>query len=367
MARRTGVLMVDEYRPKDMKSLDVHTDTTARLERIAKSQDFPHLLFYGPSGAGKKTRVMALLREHYGVGVSRLRIEQRSVQATSSKTIDVSVLVSPYHIEVNPAEAGVYDRAVVMNLVKELAESAPLMDTAGKRGFKVVVISEVDRLTRTAQQALRRTMEKYMSTCRLILVATSLSRVMAPLRSRCLAIRVPLPSTEEVGTVLSNVAKKEKFVLPEGVSAEIVQRSGRNMRRALLCLEATKVQRKVLQDGMAVFVPEWERFVAEIATEICHEQTPKRVWEVRGKLYELLTNCIPPEEILERLILELLKHVDSPTQIRVASAAAHYDHALRTGSRPIIHLEAFVCEFMALYRTYLAHLARSQAQPPRRI
>lgn len=62
----------------------------------------------------------------------------------------------------------------------------------------VVVIHEADALTRDAQAALRRTMEKYMSNMRLILCANSTSKLIAPIRSRCLLMRVAAPSTEEV-------------------------------------------------------------------------------------------------------------------------------------------------------------------------
>jgi DNA polymerase III delta prime subunit len=58
------------------------------------------------------------------------------------------------------------------------------------------------RLSREAQQSLRRTMEKYSGACRLVMCCSNVSKVMEPVRSRCLCVRVPGPRPEELMELL---------------------------------------------------------------------------------------------------------------------------------------------------------------------
>ena len=66
-------LWVDKHRPLALDKVDYGKEQAQALSRLAASGDLPHLLFYGPSGAGKKTRVMALLRAIFGSGVEKVR------------------------------------------------------------------------------------------------------------------------------------------------------------------------------------------------------------------------------------------------------------------------------------------------------
>ncbi|KAM0040223.1 putative DNA polymerase III, clamp loader complex, gamma/delta/delta subunit [Helianthus debilis subsp. tardiflorus] len=60
---------------------------------------------------------------------------------------------------------------------------------------------------------------------------------------------------------------------------------------------------------------------------------------IRGKLYELLVNCIPPEIILKRLLYELLKKLDFELKHEVYHWAAYYEHRMRLGQKAIFHID----------------------------
>ena len=73
-------------------------------------------------------------------------------------------------------------------------------------------------------------------------MCTNPCKVIAPIRSRCLCLRVAAPTVEEVSSVLLAVAHKEGVKCPPALAERIARASDRNLRRAVLTLEACKVR-----------------------------------------------------------------------------------------------------------------------------
>lgn len=340
-------LWLDKYRPTDLSKLHYHHEQAENLRNLTKQGDFPHLLVYGPAGAGKKTRIMCLLKELYGPGVEKLRIVKMNFTTASNKKLEVSTLSSNYHIEVNPADVGIYDRIVVMELIKNVAQSHQL-DVNGQREFKVIVLTGVDELTKDAQHALRRTMEKYITHCRLILCANSTSLVTPAIKSRCLSIRVPAPTAAEIINVLQIVAKKEKYNPPEEMLQTISQKCDRNLRRALLMLQAASQDPK-----SQIREPDWMLHIQHVADEILTQQSIQKIANVRNMLYELIIHNIPTNIIFKTLLDKLLAKCDISLHEKVVGLAAEYEHRLHHGNKKIFHLEAFVANFMYIYKEFL--------------
>lgn len=76
----------------------------------------------------------------------------------------------------------------------------------------------------------------------------------------------------------------------------------------MLTLNSDQVTEKTL-----IPPPDWEALISQVADEILAERSPARILQVRAKLYDLLTHCIPASTILKVAFLT------------VVSARAHAD------------------------------------------
>ena len=88
-------------------------------------------------------------------------------------------------------------------------------------------------------------------------------------------VRVPAPSTNEVGLILKYIAQKENFNLPAPLIASITNLSRRNLRRAIMMLQTIKLKHETLSEKTFVPRPEYETYTIDIAKDVLQEQSPK--------------------------------------------------------------------------------------------
>ena len=176
------------------------------------------------------------------------------------------------------------------------------------------------------------------------------------------------PSLEDVASVITKVAKKEGCSLPPQLAQRIAEKSKRNLRRAILLVESCKVAQYPFSAQQEVPDLDWELYLKETADQIVQEQSPRRVSEIRNRLYELISHCIPPEVIKRLRTLEfnialqvifvglqreLAKNCDGELKTELCQMAAFYEHRLTKGNKAIYHLEAFVVKFMTAYAKFM--------------
>ncbi|KAH3677017.1 hypothetical protein WICMUC_001923 [Wickerhamomyces mucosus] len=345
-------LWVDKYRPTNLSQLDYHSSVSARLSALSTSGDFPHLLVYGPSGAGKKTRVLSILNELFGSGVNKMKIDVRTFTTSTNKKLEFNIVSSSYHLEITPSDLGNNDRVVIQDLLKEIASTEQVDFSTGKHRFKVIIINEADSLSKDAQAALRRTMEKYSRNIRLILISNTTSNIIPPIKSRTLLIRIPAPSVNDIVQVLNKLSSKQEIPLPESETErvetlrKIAESSERNLRRALLLIEALSMQNEKLTPTTPMIQLDWESVIKKLAFNINRERNVSRISQSRSTLYELLSHCIPARIILKKLTFELIQLVNFKAKSQIIEIAAIFDERLSLGSKAIYHLEGFVAKSM---------------------
>lgn len=118
----------------------------------------------------------------------------------------------------------------------------------------------------------------------------------------------------------------------------------------------TRLHSEKITDDTPIPPPDWEALISQIAKEIMEEHSPNRILQVRAKLYDLLTHCIPPTTILKTLTFKLIALIDDDLKYDVIKWSAFYEHRVRTGTKVIFHLEAFVAKFMRIFEMYLMQM-----------
>jgi DNA polymerase-3 subunit gamma/tau len=118
-----------------------------------------------------------------------------------------------------------------VDTIRELLESVQTLPYQSK--FKVYIFDEVHMLSKSAFNALLKTLEEPPAHVKFILATTEPEKIPETVRSRCEMYSFVKPSQDVLTQVVKNIAKKEKVIIEKGV-AELVALAGNGSFRDTL-------------------------------------------------------------------------------------------------------------------------------------
>ena len=314
---------VEKYRPRLLDDVVNQEGIIKRLKQFVKDKSMPHIIFAGPAGTGKTTSALAMVRELYG----------------NKKAINIT------YLELNASDARGID--VIRTYIKDFARAKPPSDIS----FKILILDEADNMTAPAQQALRRTMEKYTRNCRMILICNYSNKIIPPIQSRCVVFRFSSLRNEDIKNRVKFVANKEAIsVSPDGLNA-LVDVSKGDCRRAINYLQSCgTISKNIDQD---------------VVFRVAGEVPPERIREVlktalKGQLqFSLkLLNDITREyglsgiNIVKNLHREIYDlDVSEDVKIELTKILAEFEYRLSQGGTEEIQLQALLANIVTLHDT----------------
>ena len=326
-------------------------DVIKKIEHsVWQYSNFQHLIIYGPCGCGKEALVNKLLEKIYGKNNVELKNIEYTVNGYSNTKTKIMIKQSKHHIIIEPNSNG-FDKYLIQEIIQDYAKSELLTIFKHKKPFKIVVINKIDNLSYYAQASLRRTMEKYSSSCKFILISDQLTKIIEPLRSRCLLVRIPLPSQSQILETLLYICNKEKINIPNYKLKEIIINSDNKINHAIWLLE-------MYNHGIN-YEKNWEQCINLIVENITNTKlhTNKKLYntfkKIREQYYILFITNVPTQLIIRKIMNKLIKITDNLVlRYNIINITSIFEQRLSQGTRHIIHMEAYIARLILLFNNY---------------
>ncbi|MDO8647566.1 MAG: replication factor C small subunit [Candidatus Diapherotrites archaeon] len=308
---------VEKYRPERLADVVGQKEIAKRLESYVKNRNLPNLLFSGPAGVGKTTSSIAMAKELFGGS-----FQQNFLELNASDTRGIEVV-----------------RGEIKDFARTLAFDS---------GFKIIFLDESDALTQDAQQALRRTMEKYTRTVRFVLSCNYSSKIIEPIQSRCVVFRFKPLSSKEVEERLKMICANEGLKIEEKALKAIYYVSQGDLRKSINILQASSSFSKSITEENVYSVSSRAR--PEEIKEMIKFALNADFLKAREKLDFLLFEYgMSGEDVILQLYREVMDlpedELPSKTKIELVDIIGEYNFRLVEGASERIQLEALLAQF----------------------
>jgi len=306
-------MWVEKYRPTKLTEVIDQEEIIGSLSSLLKNQsEMPHLLFSGSAGVGKTTVALCLLKQILG---DRWKDSSLELNASDERGINM-----------------------VRERVKKFSRFAGF-DT--KIPFKIIILDEADEMTPDAQTALRRIIEDTAKFCRFILIANNISKIIAPIQSRCAVFKFTLIPEKLIISHLKTIAKKEKIKTDDKGLKAVSDYSNGDLRHAINLFQTAASLGIVSEDNV------------KASAGLTKTQDVSKVLKLAldGKLADARNKMIELIKVYGMSESDFLKYINGavfetkPGRIsEILETIAKYDYRILVGSNYEIQLSALLAE-----------------------
>ncbi|MBI5696931.1 MAG: replication factor C small subunit [Thaumarchaeota archaeon] len=308
-----SLMWVEKYRPQKITDLVNQKEIVGSLTALLKNvNEIPHLLFSGSAGVGKTTLAMCLCRQILGDGWKEFTLE---LNASDERGINM-----------------------VRERVKKFSRFAGLDSNIP---FKVIILDEADEMTSDAQTALRRIIEDTAKTCRFILIANNISKIIEPIQSRCAVFKFTRIAEKEVIVHLKEIAKKEKVKSDEDGLKSIYDYTEGDLRHAINLLQATASLGSITEENVKASAGLTKTTDVD---EVLKMALAGKITEARNKMVELIKVYGMSESDFLKYINEAMYKTKHANLVEISETIAKYDFRILSGANPEIQLSALLAE-----------------------
>lgn len=230
--------------------------------------------------------------------------------------------------------------------VKEFARTRPIGDFP----FKIILLDEADALTRDAQQALRRTMENFSSTCRFILDCNFSSKIIEPIQSRCAIFRFKPLEKEAIQKYIMRIAKEEKLKLDKKALDAIYFVCQGDARRAVNILQSCASLGKVITEKM-IYEMAGVAQPRELE-DVLKKALGGKIREAMDLLMDIMMKYgLSGLDVLKQMQAIIVdSDIEDEVKVRIMDKIGEYEFRMVQGSDEFLQLEALLAQLQLVGR-----------------